>query len=781
MPARRAGEVVRSILGTILVIAWSGTGTASAAPFIANHGQTSAAVLYYAEAPGLRVALERDAILVEKILVAGEGTKPDPFAVDEGSVAGAWSSVVFRIAFDLSPTARIEAAPAGQARHHFYRGSDPDAWVTGVPDHEEVRFLDPVHGRGLAVRLDEGGLSMSPTAMGGAIPWELEVAAGVELVHRDSETEIRTELGTLRLATGLHGTTLTRIDERPSSAREVDLEWGTFLGGALEDFTRGGAIDPGIGVWSAGWTSSLDFPTTPGAYSGSLTGAHDFHISRLSPDGQELLSSTYLGGSDDDFSYQITSLPGGALAVTGYTLSDDFPISRPTIDPSWNGDRDLVVVKVDSSGLLVGSTYLGGPARDEGVGITSTADGTIYLTGLAYSSSFPVTEGAYDLSHGGDADVVLARVSPDLSELVWSTFLGSTDVEYGLGVDVDADGHPVATGFTLSPGFPTTAGAYDRSFGGDWDVWVASLDAATGSTLRFSTFLGGSLVDRATQVVLAEGGDIIVTGQTESVDFPVTDSAFDRTYNGGSYPRGDAFVARLGPSAEEVIAATYLGGVDDERGDHIGFMPDGGIVIGGSTTSPDFPTTPDAFDRTHAGERDVYLVRFDANLATEIYGSYYGGAEEDHCTQVSILDATSVVLYGGTSSGNSFPSLDGYDSSYNGGGDGFLMRVGLPAVVGVPGDGGHGGPAALRAANPSVAEASFHVIPLVLGDRHRLTVHDVGGRRVATIDAGGVTGPLTLTWNGRDERGRPVEAGVYFVRWRADSGATSVFRMTLLR
>lgn len=198
------------------------------------------------------------------------------------------------------------------------------------------------------------------------------------------------------------------------------------------------------------------------------------------------------------------------------------------------------------------STYLGGSYGDEGYSIAVDASLNLYVAGQTISSDFPTTSGAFDATHNGGWDTFITKLSADGRALVYSTFLGGREGDYGFSIAVDAAGQAYVTGYTLSPDFPTTAGAFDPICGTDgycnsnplfdanYDVFVTKLDAA-GRALLYSTYLGGAGQDGGYSMAVDAAGQAYVTGWTYSPDFPTTLGAFDTTHNG----MADAFITKL--------------------------------------------------------------------------------------------------------------------------------------------------------------------------------------------------------------------------------------------
>jgi hypothetical protein len=258
------------------------------------------------------------------------------------------------------------------------------------------------------------------------------------------------------------------------SADGTVLPYSTFLGGNGGDFGYGIAIDSSGSAYIAGQTSSANFPATPGVYDTSFNGAIDAFVTKLSEDGTSVTYSTFIGGSGQDIGYSIAVGSSGNAYVTGYTNSGAFPTTPGAFDESHNGSNDAFVFKLNADGTaLLFSTFLGGTGADQGKGIVLDSAGNAYIIGTT-TSSFPTTTGAYDISFNGDNDAFVTQLHSKGGVLLYSTYLGGTGNDQGLGIALDSLGNAYITGIASS-GFPFTAGAYDTSQNGNRDSFVAKL------------------------------------------------------------------------------------------------------------------------------------------------------------------------------------------------------------------------------------------------------------------------------------------------------------------
>ena len=229
-------------------------------------------------------------------------------------------------------------------------------------------------------------------------------------------------------------------------------------------------------VYLTGITQSANFPVTPGAIDPTHSPGNDSIVAKLSPDGSTLLYSTYLGGSQGDFSKSITIDAAGNMFVVGLTDSADFPTTPGAFDTSYEPYGDTFVVKLNTAGTdLLYSTFVGGYGGEEALRIHVDAAGNAIFSGQTGSPDFPVTPDALDSTHNGGLDVYVAKLNATGSELLYGTFLGGSQFERGYGGTMDKAGRVYVTGYTVSPEFPTTAGAFDTTHNGNSDVFVLKM------------------------------------------------------------------------------------------------------------------------------------------------------------------------------------------------------------------------------------------------------------------------------------------------------------------
>jgi hypothetical protein len=346
------------------------------------------------------------------------------------------------------------------------------------------------------------------------------------------------------------------------------LLYSTYLGSAAQDMIVALDVSNAGDAVVGGYTGSVNFPTTTGAYDTTYNGgARDAFVTRITADGTALVYSTYIGGSNDDGNvYQ-------------------YPIIE---------NSDLMCVLLDNSENAI-------------------------ISGATRSTDFPTTPNAYDTTwNGGYWDIFVAKFAATGSELIFSTYLGGSSWEAPLcnSMCLSENGLIGIGGSTASTNFPTTQSAFDTTFNGDLQDAIVALLDPTGSQLLYSTFIGGpATYDVLGSLAFDMDGDILFTGQADS-DFPTTPGAYDTTLAGDV----DAFVARLSPEGNgqaDLIYSSYIGGASDEAAIDLAIVDDSTVVLVGFTVSSNFPTTSGAYDTSYGGVQDGFALRFGAYVGVQ--------------------------------------------------------------------------------------------------------------------------------------------------------------------
>jgi len=324
-----------------------------------------------------------------------------------------------------------------------------------------------------------------------------------------------------------------------------------------------------------GSTYSVNFPTA-NAQKVTISGMEDFFVTKINPAGTAYGYSTYLGGNGLEDAYGVALDGTGNAYVTGRTSSFDFPLVNPILTTFAGGGWDAFVTKVNSGGsALLYSTYLGGSNDDTGYGIAVDSSSHAYVTGSTGSVDFPVVSPIQGMGNILSPDAFVSKVNTTGNTLVYSTYLGGSATDEGFGIALDSSGNAYVTGWTLSSDFPLS-NAVQGTYGGIFDAFVTNIDF-TGTTLLYSTYLGGSGGEMGNAVAVDSTGAAFVTGDTFSTDFPIA-SPLQGLNNGGT----DAFITKIiGMPPPVVTLAITPDAVSIARGSTLGYT----VTVVNTTTA----------------------------------------------------------------------------------------------------------------------------------------------------------------------------------------------------
>ncbi|MBK5115111.1 MAG: SBBP repeat-containing protein, partial [Candidatus Heimdallarchaeota archaeon] len=402
------------------------------------------------------------------------------------------------------------------------------------------------------------------------------------------------------------------------SADFSTLLYSTYVGGISHDGGSSIVLDNSGQVYVTGFTSSSDFPTTSDAYNRIFGGGYDCFVFRLSSSGSSLSYSSFFGGIGLDLGDSIALYNDNVVYVTGKAGSANFPTTVGAYNETFSGlFSDCFVFKLSADGVsLLYSTFVGGNGIDRVQSIAVDDEGNAYVTGYTSSSNFPTTLNAYNRTFGGVDDCFVFKLSTYGSTLLYSTFIGGNESEFGNSIALDNNGNAFVTGSTLSSNFPTTLNAYNRTYGGEGDCFVFKLSADS-SSLLYSTFVGGNSSDGGYSIALDSEWNAHVTGYTSSSNFPTTLGAYDETYDDGG-----CIVFKLSADGSSLLYSTRIGGTDHENGESIALDSEGNAYVTGYTSSNDFPTTVRPFDFGPGGGslKNVFVFKISLIAKTKRFG-----------------------------------------------------------------------------------------------------------------------------------------------------------------
>lgn len=580
--------------------------------------------------------------------------------------------------------------------------------IKGVQSYEEVRVQDMYPGIDMRSYIDKGSPRYDLIVKVGADPSKVRFQyKGANSVRLANDNTIRfvTRYGEVKVADlfayqdlpngrtavpakfaqkpdGSFGFSLGAYDE--SKPLVIDpVVYSTVFGGFAPvltnlgiDGARGVAVDQFNNAYITGFSNSPNFPATNGVYDNQVS-AVDAFVTKFRSDATNLVYSTFIGGSGTDqgasikVDTQLRAVIAGSTNSAGGGTAVPFPTTPGAPQETYGGGTsDAFVARLSSDGSsLEFGTFLGGtsdplipnPPGDLGLGIGLDGANNIYVVGQAVMPDFPTTAAVIQPNFGGSTtDGFAARISV-AGFMDYCTFLGGTGGDASTAVVVDNVGYAHVTGNTGSPNFPTTAGSFDTSVQ-QQDGFICKINPS-GTAFDYSTVLGGSSNDAISAIAIDNQGNAYVCGSTTSNDFPRTPGCFDDIYN----PDFENFVTKLAIDGSQLVYSTFMNGGNAQRG--IGVDDLGVAYITGNTAGA-LVTSPNADDASYNGPAlpalgDAYVQALDEAGSNLLFGSFYGGRNEDGAFGIAVDNSRNAYIVGSTNSdpdnqGNGgFPTTNG--------------------------------------------------------------------------------------------------------------------------
>ena len=617
--------------------------------FERNQGQTDARVAYLARGPGYSLFLT--------------GTEA-VFSLKRGHA----DVDVLRMSLEgANPAATISAHQRQAGDSQYFRGSDASGWTRDVARYGKVRYSGVYPGVDLLYYGNQQQLEYDFIVAPGSDPGRIvldfdgsrarHLDAGGNLVlatARGSVTQRKPvayqEINGRRLPVAAEyrlladhrvGFRLGAYDRRHALVVDPVFEYSGSLDGSLHDWGYSIAVDRVGNAYVTGTTQSADFPVTE---TGPFPDKGDeVFVAKINATGDGLYYSVYLGGTMDEVGRALAVDASGNVYVTGYTRSSDFPLVGP-IQATNNGFDDVFVSKINANGsALVYSTLLGGTSFDQAYGIALDASRNAYVVGTTQSANFPV-QAARQPSNGGggNRDAFVSKLNANGSALVYSTYHGGANSDYGNAIAVDAGGAAYITGETDSTNFPVV-GARQASKAPFVDAYLSKFNPS-GSALVYSTYQGGDSYDRGHGVAVDASGSAYLTGETDSNDFPVFKALQPAP---GQVTTADAFVSKYTPAGNAFAYSTYLGGTGHDYGYAIAVDRSGNAHVAGDTRSGNFPTMAALQPSSSGDGYDAFASKLNAAGAGLVWSTYLGGNTDREYARSLALDAPGNVYLAG--------------------------------------------------------------------------------------------------------------------------------------
>ncbi len=382
-------------------------------------------------------------------------------------------------------------------------------------------------------------------------------------------------------------------------------QWATYYGGSGIDYGNGIAVDGSGDIVITGYTLSTSGFATSGAYQTSIGGNADAYIAKFNASGVRQWA-TYFGGSGGDGGNGIAVDGSGNIVITGNTTSTTGIATTGAYQVNLVAYSDAFIANFSASGALQWATYYGDGGTEYGYGIAVDGSGNIIITGSTASSSGIATSGSHQSSFGGGVtDAFIAKFDAS-GVLQWATYYGGSGNDNSYGIAVDGSGNIVITGITASTSGITTSGAYQTSYGGNYDAFIAKFNAS--GVRQWATYYGGSGDDRDLGIDVDGSGYIIITGRTTSASGIATSGAYKTSISG----TWDAFIAKFNTSGARQWA-TYYGGSGNDEGYGIAVDGSGNFVVTGQTASTTGIATSGAYQTSFGGGTwDAFVASFTA-------------------------------------------------------------------------------------------------------------------------------------------------------------------------
>lgn len=660
--------------------------------FEPNHGQASGDVLMLARGSGGMVELLADGMRF----------------VPAGASFGAkrlwqWKLVGSR------PAAAVEGQQTQAGVSNYFVGAHPENWLTDLPHFSQAVYRQPYPGVDLVVHGSSSGsgageLEYDFIVQPGADTRQLAVEfAGAESFALDSQGSLifktagetithrapvayQRQGDTLQYVASAYkiesahplrvGFALGEYDHSRELIIDPVVEYGRFFGGSQEDEILAISVDKAGYVYMTGETSSPDLPVAADSLKHTASvfqtkGNTLAFVAKLDPTGTKLIYCTYLGGSKTAVGHNIKIDAAGNAYIGGRTEASDFPLMKPIQAQFGGGSDDGFVAKLNAAGnALVYSTYIGGSEYDQGRALAVDAAGNAYLTGITESPNFPL-KNPIQAKYSGKQDSFALKINAAGDALVYSTYLGGSGDDVGHAIAVDAAGAAYITGLSNSLDFPLARPLQRQFKGGVGDDTIVVKINPAGSAFVYSTYVGGLKDDEARAIAVDGQGNAVVTGYTQSPDFPLS-WPMQADFGGGTH---DVFAFSLQPDGSAFNWSTFLGGSGGDYGRGLALDGAGNVYLTGYTDSKNFPTRNPSQADYAGGSADVFYAKLDRTGRTLLLSSFLGGDAYERGRGMAV-DARGNIYISGRTESKSLPVTKPHSPAFGGGpNDGFIVKI----------------------------------------------------------------------------------------------------------
>ncbi|MBL8190993.1 MAG: SBBP repeat-containing protein, partial [Acidobacteria bacterium] len=597
--------------------------------FELNQGQVNDEVKYLSRGHGYQVFLTDS----EAVLVLQNADCGDCEGKTSGSQPQTPNALRFRLQ-DAHPT-EITASGLLPGKSNYLIGNDDSRWRTNIPNYSRVEYREAHPGVTMAFYGTQRALEYDFVVAPGVDPSNLAMTVeGAEKIELDDTGDLILHVGNQRV---YHR---APVSYQTLNGKQQPVNSRYVLKGRVEN----------------GWQIGFEVPSYDRRQPLVIDPVIDF--------------STFFGGIGSDEGFAIAVDSTGAAYVTGTTYSNNFNTFAPLQTINRGGKFDAFITKINPAGsAIVYSTYLGGSAEDQGRGIAVNANGEAFVAGITNSQDFNTRNALQPTILGLTEDAFVTKVNANGTDLLFSTYLGGSNIDQAFGIALESGGDAVIVGSTSSTNFPTRNPVQANNRGNS-DAFVTRIKG-DGSQLVYSTYLGGSAFDEAYGVALDPGANVYLVGSTASVDFN-TQSPFQANNAGGG---SDGFLAKLSSSGTVLVFSTYFGGTGVDVAYGVAVDANLNAYVTGHTFSTDFPTQS-PLQANNRGNADAFIARFNLSGTGLIYSTYLGGTLGDFGRGIVVDPGSQPIITGRTAS-TDFNTRNPLQATNRGNVDAFVSKLNI--------------------------------------------------------------------------------------------------------
>ena len=514
-----------------------------------------------------------------------------------------------------NPRPQTETSGQGEATYNYFLGNDPNHWAAGSKAYSGIKLLQVYPGVDLEVYHSENSLKYDFIVHPGANPENIrmqyegmsvlvldenhlksrtifgDIIENIPLAYQSAKSSKKPVNCQYQKEKNTVSFRLGKYNRRETLVIDPALIFSTYSGSQSDNWGFTATYDAQGNLYSGGIVQGVGFPVTNGVFQRTYGGDWDIGLLKYDSTGTRLLYATYLGGTNSETPQSLVVNHRGDLIIYGTTSSPDFPVTTNAFQPTFKGGvpmddsglhlaqpvegisfvngSDLYIARLSADGSqLLSSTFLGGSDNDgvmlESQGLVKNYgdqfrgevnvdnEDNVYVASNTMSADFPVKSAFQPVFAGGTNDGIVVKMNPDLSGLVWGSFLGGTQDDAEYGITTDPQHNVYVAGGSLSPDFPVTAGTLKTQKPSIYDIdGTVTRIAASGASILSSTFLGMNYYDQAYFIDLDSSGQVYVLGQTNGA-YPVTAGVY-------SNPNSGVFIHKMGAKLDTTYFSTVIG------------------------------------------------------------------------------------------------------------------------------------------------------------------------------------------------------------------------------